>query len=72
MTDVPEQVTSRKKDDHIGVTHSLRADPDWTQSGRISHVDLSVESFLSPVETTDPQCSSLQTTAADVRVQLES
>ena len=50
--------------------HSLRADPDSTQSGLICHAAL-LDSFLRPVEAADPQSSSLHMTSADVRVQLE-
>ena len=66
---LPEQVSSRMEEEESDIAHSLRVDPDRTQSDWIFHTDLSASSSLGPTETAKPQPNSLQTIVASFRVQ---
>ena len=68
---LPEQVRFRMELEELDLAHSLRADPDWTQSELIHHTDLHEDSFLCSTETAEPQSDSLQAAAAVFRVQTE-
>ena len=68
---LPEQLRFKMEEEEDDAAHSLRADPDSTQSDPIIHTDLSEDCFLPPIETAKPQSNSLQAAAAFFRVQSE-
>ena len=69
--DLPEQVSSTMEEEESDAAQSLSVDPGWTHSDLMLHTGLSEDSSLLPVETAEPQSSSLQAAAASFRVQGE-
>ena len=67
---LPEQVRFTMSLEEADDAHSVRADPDRSQTELILHTGLSEDS-LPPTETAEPQLSTLQRSPVSFRVQRE-